>query len=248
MKGFSMNQLLRYEKLMNLHVAYKHPSYYLERKLLSEIKRCLDQEAIHTLDQINSLERAHLANDPIRSLKNSMLGSCVLFSRAAIEMNADPEDAFSLSDIFILKIESLRKIDDLREFEYQMMHEFIRLIRTARTARYSLPVTQVIQYIHSHITESLSLQILSHYTQKTKEYLSTIFKEEVGSGIVDFIQKERISEAKNYLEFTDLMISEIAILMNFSSQSYFTKTFRKHEFCTPSQYRRDRSILSIDRE
>jgi YesN/AraC family two-component response regulator len=232
---------------MNLHIAYKHPSYYLERKLLSEIKRCLDQEAIHTLDQINSLERAHLANDPIRSLKNSMLGSCVLFSRAAIEMNVDPESAFSLSDIFILKIESFRNIDHLHEFEYHMMHEFIRLIRTARTARYSLPVTQIIQYIHSHITESISLQNLSNYTQKTKEYLSTIFKEEVGLGIVDFIQKERISEAKNYLEFTDLTISEIAILMNFSSLSYFTKIFKKHESCTPSQYRHDLSILSIDK-
>jgi YesN/AraC family two-component response regulator len=246
MKGFPMNQLLRYEKLMNLHIAYKHPSYYLERKLLSEIKRCLDQEALHTLDQINSLERAHLADDPIRSLKNSLLGSCVLFSRAAIEMNIDPEDAFSLSDIFILKIESLRKIDALRDFEYQMMHEYIRLIRTARTARYSLPVTQIIQYIHAHITESISLQNLADHTQKTKEYLSTIFKDEVGSGIVDFVQKERISEAKNYLEFTDLNISEIAILMNFSSQSYFTKIFKKHESCTPSQYRHDRSILSID--
>ncbi len=241
-----MNRLLRYEKLMNLHIAYKHPSYYLERKLLSEIKRCLDQDARHTLDQINSLERAHLADDPLRSLKNSLLGSCVLFSRAAIEMNVDPEDAFSLSDIFILKIESTRKLAELRAFEYQMMVECIRLIRTARTARYSLPVTQIIQYVHAHITESISLQKLAAHTQKTKEYLSTVFKEEVGSGIVDFIQKERISEAKNYLEFTDLSISEIAILMDFSSQSYFTKIFRKHESCTPSQYRHNRSIRPVD--
>lgn len=233
------------EKFKNLHTSYKHPSYYLERRLLSEIKRCHDDKAHQLLDQINAIERARLAECPLRSLKNSLIGTCVLFTRSAIEMNVNPEDAFSLSDLFIQQIESLNKIDELKALEYTMLHETIHLIRTERTSRYSLPVTQIIQFIHDHESEPITLEILTHHTHKTKEYLSSLFKKEVGMGITDFIQHERIHDAKNYLEFTDLCVAEIAFLLCFSSHSYFCKVFRKHVGCTPSQYRSDRVSYQV---
>jgi len=224
----------------NINCYYKHPSYYLERKLLNEIKRGLEEEALETLDVINAQERAHLANTPIRSIKNSLIGSCTLFTRAAIEANINPEDAFSLSDVFILEIEKFENKTDLQKFEYHMVKEFISMVNQNRIHSYSLPITKIINHIHENITENITLTTLSELTSRSKEYLSAEFKKEVGINLVDYIQDQKIEESKNFLEFTDMNINEISILFNFCNPGYFSSVFKKHVGIKPSVYRRSK--------
>ena len=55
--------------------------------------------------------------------------------------------------------------------------------------------------------------------------------------LADFIQLQRIEEAKNLLRFSDYQISEISTFLAFSSQSYFTSVFKRHTGVTPKKYR-----------
>ncbi len=98
-----MNRSLIKEKLKNMDMEYKHPPYSLETKLLSEISLGLLSEALTTLTQINGLDRAALSSNSLRSMKNSMIASCTIFTRAIIRAGVTPEDAFDLSDHFIKK-------------------------------------------------------------------------------------------------------------------------------------------------
>ena len=230
------------KKMEHLNCDYRHPSYYLERKLISEIKRGIEDLALDTLDAINSIERAILANNPVRSLKNSLIGSCTLFARAAVEANVHPEDVFSQSDLFILKIEQLNTMKDLQNFEYHMVRTYIRMINQERTHTYSLPVTEMINHIHSHITESITLHDLAQTTHKSKEYLSTVFKKEVGLNLIDYIQNQKIEESKHFLEFTNMNMNEISILFHFCNAGYYTRIFKKHVGKTPSQYRKEMNM------
>ena len=54
---------------------------------------------------------------------------------------------------------------------------------------------------------------------------------------VEFIQAQRIEEAKNLLRFSERRIAEISSHLAFSTQSYFTSVFRRHTGMTPKQYR-----------
>ena len=237
-----MSDQLVLKKMENLNCDYRHPSYYLERKLISEIKRGVEGLAFVTLDAINAIERATLADTPIRSLKNSLIGSCTLYTRAAVEANVHPEAAFSQSDIFILKIEKLHHAKELQALEYEMVRTFIKLINRERTHTYSLPITQIINHIHENITDKISLDDLVEITKKTKEYLSSAFKKEVGINLVDYIQDQKVEESKHFLEFTNMNINEISILFNFCNGGYYSRVFKKHVGMSPKDYRSSRNM------
>jgi len=225
----------------NLSSFYKHPSYYLERKLLSAMKRCIKDDVVEILNAINSMERAKLADTALRSTKNSLIASCTLFARAAIESNVNPEDAYSLSDVFIYEIERLMDIRKLQQFEYDMALEFVDLIDIERTAQYPVPVAKAIQFIHENISEDISLHHVANSTSTSKEYLSTLFKKEVGYSVVDYIQLQKIEESKYFLELTNMTISEIAEIFSFCNPGYYSKVFKKHEAQTPNHYRKTKN-------
>ncbi|MFR3403282.1 MAG: helix-turn-helix domain-containing protein [Holdemanella porci] len=54
------------------------------------------------------------------------------------------------------------------------------------------------------------------------------------------IQK-RIQEAKVLLSTTNLQISEISIIIGFTSQSYFAQAFKKATGISPIQFRKNHS-------
>lgn len=225
------------KKMENLNCDYRHPSYYLERKLISEITRGLEKQALETLDAINSVERATLADNPLRSLKNSLICLCTLFSRAALEANVPPEDVFSLSDVTILEIEKLNSVPALQSYEYTMVKTFIKLINKERLRFFSLPITKMISYIHENLTEKITLESLAKLTQKSPEYLSAEFKKEVGYNVIEYIQLQKIEKSKDFLEFTNMSIHEIANLFSFCNTGYYTSVFKKHVGLPPSVYR-----------
>ncbi|SHJ66544.1 Helix-turn-helix domain-containing protein [Geosporobacter subterraneus DSM 17957] len=237
-----MSNSFLFKKMENLHCDYRHPSYYLERKLLNEMKRGLEKQALQTLDTINSTERATLADNPLRSLKNSLIASCTLFTRAAVEANVHPEDVFSQSDVFIIEIERLNNIKELQAFEYHMVKTFIKMINQERVRSYSLPITRMINYIHEHITEKISLDVLARLTEKSAAYLSAEFKNEVGLTVTDYIQQQKIENSKDFLELTNMSIHEIATLFSFCNTAYYASVFKKHMGMTPSVYRSKKNI------
>ncbi len=229
-------------KMEHLNSFYKHPSYYLERKLLSAMKRCLSDDVVEILNAINALERARLADTPLRSTKNSLIASCTLFARAAIESNVHPEDAYSLSDVFIYEIERLMDIKKLQDLEYEMALEFVELIRKERTSQYPLHIVKAIQFIHENISEDISLTHVAKHLGVSKEYLASYFKKEVGYTVVEYIQAHKVEESKYFLELTKMSISEISELFSFCNAGYYTRIFKKFENKTPIQYRRAKNI------
>src|SRR5690554_3004559 len=92
-------------KSHNLDTMYIHPPYFLEREMIGMIKKGDNKNAQRLLIETNKQKRAQLSEDPIRSLKNSIICSCTLYARAAIEAGSIPEEAFTLSDTFINTIE-----------------------------------------------------------------------------------------------------------------------------------------------
>lgn len=93
------------------------------------------------------------------------------------------------------------------------------------------------QYINEHFKEEISLQTLSDLTYLNKYYLAHTFKNYKGISPINYLIQLRIEEAKLLLETTNNSIAKIASQTGFSSQSYFTQTFRKTTGLTPREYR-----------
>jgi two-component system, response regulator YesN len=221
----------------NFQNFFYHPSFALEQQLMDCIIRCDQKEAKAVLDQINILERAKLAAEPVRSLKNSIICSCTLFTRAIISGGALPEDAFSLSDVMIRQIEKTESFEELKVLEYEMVTCFIDTLKSADRLEYNQVVNRAITYIHQEILHELSLEKIADFAGVHPGYLSKIFKESVGIIIPEYINRKKIEDSKYFLLHTNERLSEISQMFGYCNQSYYTALFKKYTGMTPGQYK-----------
>ncbi|WP_026771909.1 helix-turn-helix domain-containing protein [Sediminibacillus sp. JSM 1682029] len=224
-------------KLENRNNEYYHPSFLLESQLLAAVARGDIEKATHIMQSINKDRRPKLAHTPHRSMKNSLICSCTLLTRAIINGGVDPETAFTLSDAYILEIERLDNLQALDQMEYVMLSHFVQTVNTEKKLPYGKVVNRAITYIQYHILQDLNLDSISKFCFVHPSYLSHLFKKEVGISIVKYINKKRITEAKYYLLHTTSSISEIALLFKFCNQSYFSSQFKLYEGMTPREFR-----------
>ncbi|MFC3800660.1 response regulator [Cohnella sp. GCM10012308] len=92
-------------------------------------------------------------------------------------------------------------------------------------------------YIHEFIGEELSLTRLSGIVHLSSFYLSRVYKQMTGQGLLEYITEVRIQRAKLLLKTTDLKVHEIAALIGLESPAYFTRLFKKETSSTPQEYR-----------
>lgn len=71
----------------------------------------------------------------------------------------------------------------------------------------------------------------------TSRYFSTIIKEESGKTALEWIIQMVIVNAKQMLEYSNLSIKEIAMRLNFPTQSFFGKYFKNYAGISPKEYR-----------
>lgn len=216
---------------------FSHPPFHLEQEITRHIANADRKNALRVLAEINALPRATLAQDPLRSLKNSLICSCALFTRAAIAGGASADDAFTLSDAYIQSLEEASDLRAMATLEEPMVLSFIELVE-AQTQRRLSPVTRAaIRYIDDHLTDKITLASIAQAVYVHPSYLSQRFKQDTGEVISSFIQKRRVAEAKHFIRYTNDPISQIAGFYQFCSQSHFIQVFKKHAGLTPQAYR-----------
>lgn len=100
-------------------------------------------------------------------------------------------------------------------------------------------ITQMIRFLQHNLAEDMSLNRLSEEFHLSPQYISQLFKSEIGVNFLAYLTNQRMEKAKRLLISTSLGISEISIQCGYADYRVFTKTFKKNIGITPSQYRRD---------
>lgn len=98
-------------------------------------------------------------------------------------------------------------------------------------------VRSMLDYIASHYTEDISIQILADLTCITPNYASQLFKEETGSTFSSYLTNLRMYHASRLLRNTDMQIFMVANQVGYKDYFYFAKVFKKFTGYTPSAYR-----------
>ncbi len=100
-------------------------------------------------------------------------------------------------------------------------------------------IKQLLEYIHTHYHESISLKTLSTAVNISQRECFRCFQTILHTTPMAYITKYRISTALSLLQNTTLSITEIALSTGFNSSSYFSKIFREHMKVTPFHYRKN---------
>lgn len=105
--------------------------------------------------------------------------------------------------------------------------------------KYNNPhIKAALTYIHEHLSESLSLTIVSNAIVINPSYLSDLFKREVGMNFSDYVNMRRIKTAQRLLKNTDLSIQEISEICGYKNVGYFSTCFKNETGEKASDYRR----------
>ena len=101
------------------------------------------------------------------------------------------------------------------------------------------PIMAITRYLQEHLSEDISLSVLAEEFHLSAQYISQLFKSEIGVNFLAYLTNIRMERAKKLLLSTALSIGEISEQLGFGDYRVFTKVFKKSEGVTPSQYRRD---------
>ena len=179
-----------------------------------------------------------LSKDPIRQLKYIAVASGSLFARAAVRGGLDHETACSISDVFVQQADLLTDSEELIALISCMSVYFCEQVAEHHSRnRYTHQIKICCEHIQKNLHGNITLSVLSEICKLSPRRLSKKFREETGMPIVDYIHTAKMKEAAFLLKYTTFSLIEISNFLNYSSQGYFSGTFKKLYKISPLQYR-----------
>lgn len=99
-------------------------------------------------------------------------------------------------------------------------------------------VRQAVRVLRSqYMREELTVAEVAEQVYVTPNYLSTLFKKEMGVTVSDYLTYVRVERAKELLRSPGIKLYEAARQVGYGDPNYFTKAFKRREQMTPSEYR-----------
>ncbi|WJH35385.1 helix-turn-helix domain-containing protein [Paenibacillus sp. CC-CFT747] len=106
-----------------------------------------------------------------------------------------------------------------------------------RNQRQRKTMEKVLQFIHEHYDEDLSQPMLADLVSLPGSQFSSMFKEETGMTLTDYIIAYRMDRAKELLVTTDLKVGDIADRLSYNNAQNFIRVFKRICGITPGEYR-----------
>ena len=185
-----------------------------------------------------------LSNFNLDEIKARVMELVVLISRASIDAGADVQEIFGFNNEYIQKIEQFTSIEELSVWLTGIMHRFIDYTFDFSRIKHIDAVYKTMEYVRANYDKKLSLDEIARNAFLSKAYLSSIFKEEIGESLTNYINRVRIEKSKVLLLDKEVSLIDIANLCGFEDQSYFTRVFKKMVGISPKKYRDSRGVAA----
>lgn len=205
-----------------------------EKNLLQGVREQNEQQVNNVIDDIfNQLGKQNPTDAEAQLIFLDVLSG---LSRAWKEQNVDISKLYQ-RDIAQKKLQNFTSIEDALKWFRQLVHMSFDT-GSACCAPTSHYVEESIRYIHRYYAEEISQASIADAIGISPSYLSKQFKEDLGIGFADFLCNYRLEKAKALLIQTDRSNKEIAGMVGFSDDAYFSRVFKKDTGMTPKEYRK----------
>ena len=99
-------------------------------------------------------------------------------------------------------------------------------------------IAKTVLYIRKHLNEAIELEKLAEISCLSKDHFIRLFKKELGTTPLQYINQKKIEKAQLLLITEELAVKEIAFQLAFDDYYYFNRLFKKTTGVTPQEYRR----------
>lgn len=187
-----------------------------------ELRRILEGIA----DDLESMLKA----DPSR-WSRSLYRISYFIMRMRFELGLDYADDLELT------VREVQTLEDLRAALPKVFMSSMEQWQKLQGCSNSNIVRRALGYIHSHVREDISLTTVAGVVGVHPNYLSTLFRSNVGMTFMSYERDVKMREAQRLLRETNLKVYEIANSLQYRDVNHFTKMFKKYTGCSPGEYR-----------
>ena len=215
----------------------KPTPYSVEIRLLS----CIQQGDVESLiTQIKNLDSliimGRMSDNELTQYKYMALSIITLATRYAIQGGLSENKAYEFSDRVIKTIDRLTDKDQILQFtgiEIIKLTEDVK--RNKKQPEFSPHIRNCIKYINENLSRKISVASVAYYCGISADYLSQVFKKEIGENLSTYILRQKLEKAKILL-LKGVNEKDICAEAGFSSQTYFITVFKRFFKMTPSEY------------
>ncbi len=215
----------------------KHTPYSAEIRLFS----CVQQgDIVSLIAQLKNLDSivvmGRMSDDELMQYRYMAVSTITLATRYAIQGGLGEAKAYEFSDRVINAID---KMTDKNEIFLCLGIEIVKLTedvkRNKKQPEFSPHVRNCIKYVNENISRKISVSDAAEHCGISADYLSQIFKKEIGEKLSTYILRQKLEKAKLLL-LRGVNEKEICFETGFSSQAYFITVFKRFYKMTPSEY------------
>ncbi len=212
--------------------------YDSENELMQIVSRGQILRAERLLNGFIPTHFAPRAADPLRNIKNYCVIGNTLLRKAAERGGVHPVYLDEISSNFAKRIESLPAVNAGEELFADMVRSYCRLVRKHTAQHYSPLVEKAVLFIDADLSQDLSLHTIAENLNISAGYLSTLFRQETGKTVTDYVNERRAAHAADLLRGSTLQVQTVAQYCGIPDVNYFSKIFKRYHGVTPREYRK----------
>lgn len=211
--------------------------YEIESQILDAVASGNETKAMNIICKAASPNLPYRLNNNLRNLKDYAIAFNTLLRKTVEQAGVHPIHIDAHSNQNVKLIEQASSAEQCRAVQLQIVRNYCRMVREHSLKDYSLLTQKIMTYISTDLTADLSLNAMAELLNVNASYLSTLFKKELGIPLTDYVNRQRIEQAKKLLVITDFPIKMIAEKCGIPDIYYFSRMFKKRTGSTPKVYR-----------
>lgn len=215
-----------------------HTPYKDEIRLFSCIKQGNLEMLIEQLKNFmgSGIVVGNMSQNNSRQHKYMAVSCITLATRYAIQGGMNEADAYNFSDDFIRTMDTIEEPMKIMEYLAEKIIELTNLVASnSKRLKYSPHIRKCMAYINKNLHKKISVKDLAAECGLSEDYISHLFKKEVGDNLSSYILKQKLELSKTLL-FEDFDNSKISYTLGFCSQSHFISAFKKEYGITPGEF------------
>ena len=228
-------------------IKQNHPGYSpdftdQERRLFASLRRGDNAEAQNIMRKLlNDLNIVCSGN--LEYFKLKAVEMVVLLSRTGTDSENDKE-AVEANSRYLKRIEDSETIEEVTKNLCLFAERMSGKIFSFQGVRHASALRKAERFIWENYTRKISLKEIAGISGLSAPYFSSVFKEERGENLSNYLNRLRVEKASAMLRETDFSINEISTGCGFGDQSWFSKIFKNYTGISPCKYRKHRGIIS----
>lgn len=211
--------------------------YAIEGQILNAVSSGNESKAINIISKLNGRNLPYRLPSNLRDQKDYAIAFNTLLRKTVEQAGVHPIHIDAHSNQNVKLIEQASSKEQCSAIQLQIVRNYCRMVRKYTLKDYSLLTQKIMTYVSTDLTSDLSLNAMAELLNVNASYLSTLFKREVGIPLTDYVNRQRVEQAKKLLVATDFPIKSIAEKCGIPDVYYFSRMFKKRTGCTPRAYR-----------